>query len=287
MNTFHTEPNIYPQKINLKVTNIQTSLQFYEGVLGFKVLHRTTNEASLTTDGEQVLVHLSQPDGIQKKEPRRTGLYHFAILLPSRNELAKIIRHFIKVNYPLQGASNHDVSEALYLADPDGNGIEIYADRAHKSWEWENDQIVMGTNALDVQSIMSEWDGSEWSGMPKETIMGHIHLHVNNIEAARSFYCDGLGFEVVTSYGNQALFISTGKYHHHLGLNIWNGTMAVAPSTNSAGMAFFTLVFPKEKLEAALVRLRAMNIEVDRNQDGYMVQDPAGNVMKLIAEIER
>lgn len=284
MNTFHAEPNIYAQKIDLKVTDLQTSLKFYQDILGFQVLHQSKHEVSLSVDGNQTLVQLHAPEGLQKKELRRTGLYHFAILLPTRNDLAKIIRHFIKVNYPLQGASDHDVSEALYLADPDGNGIEIYADRPKTSWDWRGEEVVMGTNALDVQSIMSEWDGNEWSGMPKETIMGHIHLHVNNIEEAKTFYCDGLGFEVVTHYGNQALFISTGKYHHHIGLNIWNGTMAVAPSANSVGMAFYTLVFPKNKLEQAVERLQAMNIEVVKQADSYMVSDPAGNNIKLVVE---
>lgn len=284
MNTFHAEPNIYAQKIDLKVTNLQTSLRFYQDILGFQVLHQSKHEVSLSADGNQTLVQLHAPEGLQKKELRRTGLYHFAILLPTRNDLAKIIRHFIKVNYPLQGASDHDVSEALYLADPDGNGIEIYADRPKTSWDWRGEEVVMGTNALDVQSIMSEWDGNEWKGMPNETIMGHIHLHVNNIEEAKTFYCEGLGFEVVTHYGNQALFISTGKYHHHIGLNIWNGTMAVAPSANSVGMAFYTLVFPKNKLEQAVERLQAMNIEVERQADSYMVSDPAGNNIKLVVE---
>lgn len=284
MNTFHAEPNIYAQKIDLKVTNLQTSLRFYQDILGFQVLHQSKHEVSLSADGNQTLVQLHAPEGLQKKELRRTGLYHFAILLPTRNDLAKIIRHFIKVNYPLQGASDHDVSEALYLADPDGNGIEIYADRPKTSWDWKGEEVVMGTNALDVQSIMSEWDGNEWNGMPNETIMGHIHLHVNNIEEAKTFYCEGLGFEVVTHYGNQALFISTGKYHHHIGLNIWNGTMAVAPSANSVGMAFYTLVFPKNKLEQAVERLQTMNIEVERQADSYMVSDPAGNNIKLVVE---
>lgn len=284
MNTFHAEPNIYAQKIDLKVTNLQTSLRFYQDILGFQVLHQSKHEVSLSADGNQTLVQLHAPEGLQKKELRRTGLYHFAILLPTRNDLAKIIRHFIKVNYPLQGASDHDVSEALYLADPDGNGIEIYADRPKTSWDWRGEEVVMGTNALDVQSIMSEWDGNEWNSMPNETIMGHIHLHVNNIEEAKTFYCEGLGFEVVTHYGNQALFISTGKYHHHIGLNIWNGTMAVAPSANSVGMAFYTLVFPKNKLEQAVERLQAMNIEVERQADSYMVSDPAGNNIKLVVE---
>ncbi|MCA1027989.1 VOC family protein [Cytobacillus kochii] len=284
MNTFHAEPNIYAQKIDLKVTNLQTSLRFYQDILGFQVLHQSKHEVSLSADGNQTSVQLHAPEGLQKKELRRTGLYHFAILLPTRNDLAKIIRHFIKVNYPLQGASDHDVSEALYLADPDGNGIEIYADRPKTSWDWRGEEVVMGTNALDVQSIMSEWDGNEWNGMPNETIMGHIHLHVNNIEEAKTFYCEGLGFEVVTHYGNQALFISTGKYHHHIGLNIWNGTMAVAPSANSVGMAFYTLVFPKNKLEQAVERLQAMNIEVERQADSYMVSDPAGNNIKLVVE---
>lgn len=282
---FHQKPNIYANQIELKVEDLQRSLDFYQRIIGFKVIDKTDQRAVLSADGIQPLVTIEQPQDIQRKEPRRTGLYHYAILLPSRADLASMIRHFIKTGYPLQGASDHDVSEALYLSDPDGNGIEIYSDRPSSAWEWRGNEIVMGTNALDVQSIMEEWDGKPWAGLPQGTIMGHIHLHVNSIEKAKEFYCGGLGFEVVTSYGKQALFISTGKYHHHIGLNIWNGTNASPPSDNSVGMSSFTLVLPSEEfLQRTINQLERIGSSIISEDGALVVLDPSGSKIKLIVE---
>ncbi|MDQ0270534.1 VOC family protein [Cytobacillus purgationiresistens] len=283
--SFHAKPNIFVNQVELKVEDLQRSLDFYQNTIGFKVLEKTDRTASLTADGAHPLLTIEQPEDIKAKEPRRTGLYHYALLLPTRAHLAKIIRHFIKTGYPLQGASDHDVSEALYLADPDGNGIEIYTDRPSSKWEWKGKEVVMGTNALDVQSIMDEWDGRPWEGLPAETVMGHIHLHVNNIEEAKHFYRNGLGFDIVNNYGNQALFISTGKYHHHIGLNIWNGIGAPPPSENSAGMQSFTLVFPYQTvLDRIISQLESVGASIAKEDGVQTVQDPSGNKIRLIVE---
>ncbi|TKC14858.1 VOC family protein [Robertmurraya kyonggiensis] len=280
--TFHNEPNVYVNQVQLKVTELERSLTFYKEIIGLKVLSQTEESAILTADGKTPLVTIIEPDNVTPKEPRRTGLYHFALLLPSRADLAACLKHLVESGYPLQGASDHLVSEAIYLGDPDGNGIEIYADRPAEKWEWMNDSIEMGTVALDVEDLFSQWNGEKWQGLPAGTIMGHIHLHVANLHEAEQFYCEGLGFEIVTRYGGQALFISTGRYHHHIGLNTWNGLGAPAPSEKSAGLEHYTLVFPSDdERQKAVERLEKLNISVEVVKKGLHVKDPSGTQIIL------
>jgi catechol 2,3-dioxygenase len=279
---FHREPNVFVSHVHLKVADLQRSIDFYQQVIGFQLLEQTENKASLSADGKTVLVTIEQPENIHPKQQRTTGLYHFAILLPSRSDLAKVIEHFIKIGYPLQGASDHLVSEALYLADPDGNGIEIYADRPSSTWKWNNEEVVMSTERLDIEGILAEGDGKPWAGMPSDTLMGHIHLHVSELHKTEEFYCKGLGFNVVTRYGGQALFISTGRYHHHIGLNTWNGIGAPAPSENSVGLRNFTLVYPNEKARiSAIANLEKIGAVVTKENGQYTTADPSGNQILL------
>lgn len=285
--TFHSTPNVYVNQVHLRVTDLVRSLTFYEEIIGLKVLSQTEKSAILTADGKTPLVTIIEPDGVTTKEPRRTGLYHFALLLPSRSDLAACLKHLVESDYPLQGASDHLVSEAIYLGDPDGNGIEIYADRTSEQWKWMNDSIEMGTVALDVQDLFSQWKGDVWQGLPAGTIMGHIHLHVANLHEAEQFYCEGLGFEIVTRYGGQALFISTGRYHHHIGLNTWNGLGAPAPSEASAGLEHYTLLFPSdEERQKAVERLQKMNANIIVAQDRIQVKDPSGTQIILAVKKE-
>lgn len=280
--TFHSEPNVYVDQVHLKVTELERSLTFYKEIIGLKVLSQTEKSAILTADGKTPLVTIGEPDGVTSKESRRSGLYHFALLLPSRADLAACLKHLVESGYPLQGASDHLVSEAIYLGDPDGNGIEIYADRPAERWQWMNDSIEMDTVALDVEDLFSQWKGGEWQGLPAGTIMGHIHLHVADLREAERFYCEGLGFEIVTRYGGQALFISTGKYHHHIGLNTWNGVGASAPSNTSAGLEHYTIVFPSdEERQKAVERLDKLNVSVEVMENGLQIKDPSGTKIKL------
>lgn len=213
MEGFHQKPNIYVGEVNIKVKNLDNALTFYQNIMGFQVLEKTERKAALTTDGKTTLVTLEQPENVIPKEGRMSGLYHFAILLPSRADLSVFLRHFLGTGYPL-GAADHYVSEALYINDPDGNGIEVYRDRPSKEWTWKNGLVDMATEELDGNSILAESD-AEWNGLPAGTVMGHIHLHVGDLQKAEEFYTKGLGFEVVSHYP-QALFLSTGRYHHHI-----------------------------------------------------------------------
>lgn len=280
---FQRPPHTYVGHTHLLVQDLQRSLTFYQDIIGFRVLEEQANQITLTADGQTALLTIEQPAGVAAKEPRRAGLYHFAILLPTRSDLARALVHLLKSGYPLQGASDHLVSEAIYLADPDGNGIEIYRDRDDHDWKWQGDQVEMATAPLDAEGLLTETEGTAWNGLPKGTVMGHIHLHVANLQEAQTFYCDGLGFDVVAEYGSQALFISTGGYHHHIGLNVWNGIGAPAPSENSVGVKWFQLVFPTEEARsAALKGIEAVGGSVTVEGDTFITSDPSGTHIHLV-----
>lgn len=283
--TYHQKPVIYVGNVTLNVRNLKRSIDFYQNVIGFKVLKEEEKRAKLTADGTTVLLTIEQPEEVLPKQPRTTGLYHFALLLPNRYELSKKLRHFIQLRCPLQGASDHLVSEALYLADPDGNGIEIYADRPSSAWEWVNNEVSMTTVPLDVESLLAEGEGAEWVGLPVGTVMGHIHLHVSDLDQANVFYTQGLGLDVVAHYGSQALFVSSGRYHHHIGLNTWNGVGVPAPPANSVGLVFYTLIFPSEvkRMEAAN-QLKQIGAAVKEENGVTMTTDPSGNRIHLLVK---
>lgn len=237
MDRFHQEPNIYVGEVNIKVKNLENSITFYQNIIGFQILEKSERKAVLNADGKTPLVTLEQPADVIPKQGRMSGLYHFAILLPSRADLGGFLRHIIQTGYPL-GAADHYVSEALYLEDPDGNGIEVYRDRPSSEWTWKNDLVNMATEQLDAEGILAS-SVAEWDGLPPGTIMGHIHLHVGDLEKAKEFYTKGLGFDVV-SYYPQAVFLSSGRYHHHVAINTWQGAGAPTPPKNSVGLKWYT-----------------------------------------------
>lgn len=279
---FHKKPHTYTGEVHLNVMDLDRSSRFYREVIGFDVLEESPGKIVLTADGETPLLIIEQPKNGTVKEARRTGLYHFALLLPTRADLGKAIVHFAQNRIQL-GASDHRVSEALYLSDPDGNGIEIYADRSPDEWKWEKGEVVMSTDPLDADSIVAESAGQPWGGLPVGTVMGHIHLHVADLQETETYY-NALGFEVVSHYP-QALFMSTGKYHHHLGLNTWNGAGAPRPSVGSAGLRSFTLIYPnKVSLDEANAKLKALGAVVESTEDRITTEDPSGN--KIILRIE-
>ncbi|NRD77095.1 VOC family protein [Bacillus sp. BRMEA1] len=279
---FHRKPISFVGNVELKVQNLKRSLAFYQDVIGFKILEESERIAHLTVDGKTTLVSMEQPENVIPKQRRTTGLYHFALLLPTRADLGKILKHFIQIGYPLQGASDHLVSEAIYLADPDGNGIEIYVDRDSSQWDWQNNEVVMSTEPLNVESVLADGQGESWEGLPAGTLMGHIHLHVSELKRTEEFYIKGLGFEVVSRYGTQALFISSGKYHHHIGLNTWNGIGAPKPSENSVGLQSFTLILPSEEARMNIVtNLKNIGAIVTEENGSFASTDPSGNRIYL------
>lgn len=282
MSKFHREPHTFVGQVDLKVGNLERSLTFYQKIIGFQILEQSARKVMLTADGRTPLLSIEQPENVIPKQPRTTGLYHFALLLPNRADLGKILKHFIQVGYPLQGASDHLVSEALYLADPDGNGIEIYVDRPSSTWNWKNGEVVMATEPLDAESLLAEGQGKPWNALPAGTLMGHIHLHVSELQKTEEFYNKGLGFDVVNRYGNQALFISSGRYHHHIGLNTWNGVGAPTPLENSVGLKWFSLVLPNQEARKKVVeQLQKIGAWVKEEHGVFLTKDPSGNHIQL------
>ncbi|WP_342566934.1 VOC family protein [Psychrobacillus sp. FSL K6-4046] len=276
---FHQKPSTYVELVELKVTDLEQSLKFYEEVIGFKVLDRQASKIWLTADGKTALLSIEQPENVVLKQPKTTGLYHFALLLPSREDLGAVLRFFAESGIRI-GAGDHLVSEALYLNDPDGNGIEIYSDRPESDWNWEKDSVAMDTLAIDAQAILAAGANTEWNGLPKGTVMGHIHLQVADIEEAREFY-ELMGFEVVTPYPG-ALFMSTGKYHHHIGLNTWAGAGAQPASENMTGLEAFNIIYPSiEERETAVKNLREQNISVLEENEIFYTKDPSENKIKM------
>ena len=277
---FHEKPNTYVTNVELKVSELQRSLRYYQEVIGFQILQQETYKATLTADGQTALLTIVQPESVEEKVGQTTGLYHLALLLPSRRDLANIISHFHQKNVYF-GASDHHVSEALYLNDPDGNGIEVYADRPEHEWLWHVNQVHMVTEPLHIHSILAEGDG-RWNGLPANTVMGHIHLSVSNLADAEQFYTKGLGFDIVTRYGTQALFISTGRYHHHIGLNTWQSANAPKLGEHQVGLKAVSLRLNDEEQATTMkANLRAIGAPVVEVDGGFQTEDPAGNVVLL------
>ena len=271
--------------VHLTVADLDRSLEFYLEVLGFQVHGRQENKAHLGVGGEDMLV-LAESVGAPPRPRDTTGLYHYAILQPDRVSLARSLRRLVDKDYPLWGASDHLVSEALYLDDPDGNGIEIYRDRPREEWIWRGDQVEMDTRRLDLGGLLREPGAEEpWEGLPAGASIGHVHLHVRDLGEAERFYHGVLGFDVVARYGAQALFVSAGGYHHHVGLNTWAGAGASPPPEGSAGLEFFEIHLPKaEDLEKAAQRLRDTGTDFEERQNALFLRDHSRNGIYITSE---
>ncbi|MCI1857096.1 MAG: VOC family protein [Sporolactobacillus sp.] len=279
--SFHKRPHTYVSQVRLCVLNLERSQDFYVNMLGLRVLEKGERTIAFTANGTDPLITVEQPEGILPRQPHEAGLYHFALLLPSRKDLAAVLAHLLKDGWPLQGGADHAVSEAVYLADPDGNGIELYRDRPPKQWNWENGKVYMPTVGLDEQ-ILHELDGQPWTGLPVQTMIGHIHLQVADLEAAATFYTKGLGFRLVANYGQMADFLSTGGYHHHIGLNIWESKGRPASGENRAGMKRFTIDYPSRQARSeALQRVRTMGTDVTEREGDIFVTDPSNLGIRL------
>lgn len=283
MSGFHEKPNKFINYIVLKVQDINRSKNFYKKIMGFKILKERNTEVTLTVDGFTPLITLIQPEDVIPKLPRKTGLYHFAILLPNRLDLGLFLKNIKDNNYPLIGGSNHGVSEAIYLEDPDDNGIEIYVDTDKLTWDWEANRVNMTNKTLDINGLLDEAKDKNSYGLAPNTIIGHIHLHVSDLIQSERFYKEGLGYDLVSSIPNQALFFSSGGYHHHVAINIWNGKGSSPLAENSAGMKYYSIVFPNvEERQKTIDNLNNLGYEVIEEKDEIFTEDPSGNKIKLI-----
>ncbi|HMQ29122.1 MAG TPA: VOC family protein [Chloroflexaceae bacterium] len=283
MSSFVIDERTAVGPVRLTVADLGRSLSFYEGVLGMRGARQPDGDYALSVGGP-ALLSLEERRGARPKPQRSTGLYHVAILMPTRADLARVIARLAEARYPLTGASDHLVSEALYLDDPDGNGLEIYADRPRAAWPKAGDEVRMTVDPLDIEAILGELDSASgpWAGLPAGTTIGHVHLHVADLRAAEEFYVGVLGFEVMQRFGNSALFVAAGGYHHHLGLNIWAGVGAPPPPADAVGLRHYAVRLPDQAaLDAVLGRVRAAGLPVEEAGAGLFVRDPSQNVVLL------
>lgn len=264
--------------LSLSVGDLARSLTFYTEAIGFEVLQRDDAGAALGAAGMPLLLLAEQP-GARPWPRERTsfaGLYHFAILMPTRADLGRWLRHWLSLGFPSPGQGDHLVSEALYLEDPDGHGIEVYRDRPRDAWPRVNGEIQMASDPVDIRGVIAEGDraGAPWTGLPAGTRIGHIHLQVGDIPQASTFYHDVLGFDIVARMPS-ALFISAGGYHHHIGMNTWHSRGAGPAPAGTASLRFFAVDLPTvEALQAVLMRIEAARLPYTRSGTVIAIRDP-------------
>jgi catechol 2,3-dioxygenase len=271
-------------RVTLQVADLARSLAYYERVLGFRVLERSAGQAILGDQaGERPLIELRERSGANPVPRRgRLGLYHYAILLPDRAHLGRLLRHLVEQG-ERAGMSDHLVSEALYLSDPDGLGIEVYADRPRAGWRLNGQELAMATDPLNVDDLLQAAGAEPWSGMPAGTVIGHIHLYVGDLDQAAAFYHEGLGLDkIVWSYPG-ALFLSAGGYHHHLGTNTWAKGAPPATDADARLLEWEMLVPSHEDASAALSSLAQSGVAVERAADGGTARDPWGTPVRVRA----
>jgi catechol 2,3-dioxygenase len=270
--------------VHLTVADLDRSLDYYRGVIGLEVLVRDGRTASLGAGGTELLVVVEERGATPSFG--HTGLYHFALLVPERRHLARWLAHAIRDRVQLTGLSDHFVSEAIYLNDPDRHGIEIYADRAREHWDGQVG-ARMTTLPLDVEGLLRELDDpmrEPFDGLAAGTVMGHVHLRVAGIPETIAFYRDVLGFGLMASFGAQAAFLSAGGYHHHLGANTWESLAAPPAPPGTAALRRATVVLPSAAERDALAdRVAGGDQPLEDTPDGPLVRDPSGNALVLAA----
>jgi catechol 2,3-dioxygenase len=282
-----------PGRVALSVGDLARAVDFYTTALGLTLLEKNEGEARLGSAGRELLCLYEQKGAQPWPGQGFAGLYHFALLLPSRLGLADALRRLAETQTSLEGASDHGVSEALYLRDPDGHGIELYRDRPRAEWPIVNGALQMVSDPLDLHGILAELEAArpDWQGIQPGVSMGHIHLHTNDLDAALGFYVDTLGFELMQRYGGSALFVAAGGYHHHLGLNVWAGVGVPPPDARLARLLWYELIVPAG-IDRIIARLKSSGYTPEEKEgptwdgkhvgQGGQVQDPAGLSVRLI-----
>ena len=266
--------------VRLKVRDLGAVSAFYQSVLGLRLVVSGDDRITLGSGGTPLLELVGDPK-LAPLDPRQAGLFHTAFLMPARADLARWVAHVVEARVPLQGASDHIVSEALYLADPEGNGIEVYADRPVSDWLGESGEIRMSTDPLDLQDLLRSAEGTEWSGFPEAGSVGHVHLQVGDTADADRFYRDVLGLDIAARYPG-ASFYGSGGYHHQLAGNVWNSRRASTRPEGMAGLeAVEILVRDAMNITAIAARADSAGIASTRNADGLTVRDPWGTAITL------
>lgn len=273
--------------VHLTVSDLERSIDFYRDRIGLRHASREGATARFRAgDAARDLLVLTEVPGA-RRIPGTTGLYHFAILLPTRRDLALALRHLSDVGQRFAGFSDHLVSESLYLADPDGNGIEIYRDRPRSEWPREaNGAFRLDNLPLDRDGLLGEIESGAsragWRELPAETTIGHMHLQVSDLAASEAFYTKVLGLRVTARYGSTATFLAAGGYHHHVGTNTWAGVGAPQPPPNSVGLRHFEILLSStEERDRVVDRIARARREITEGEEGILTRDPSGNAMAL------
>jgi catechol 2,3-dioxygenase len=279
--------------VNLVVSDLDSQIAFHRDILGFQLHWQEDHRVGMGAGSEDLLHFVERNDSIRPR--RTTGLYHTAILVPAKRDLAQLLKRIAETRTPMQGMSDHGTHLALYLPDAEGNGIELAWDRSKDQWpdmatilkEGTPEAMRRLTAPLDVDDLMSELNQNpgDWNGMPTGTQIGHVHLHVADLAATRYFYHGLLGFDItLESEQFGMVFFSAGGYHHHIGANIWNGAGAPPPPANAAGLRFFTIYLPNQKeLTSLLERVRQAGVAAEPVEHGFLLRDPAQNGVLLTA----
>lgn len=272
------------QSIDLRVRDLKSSSNFYSELLGFKEIIYKDNVILLSSNGKYpYLIKLVEDKNANWVMRNTLGLYHVAILLPCRKELARVFLRLFNNKIKFQGFSDHLVSEAIYLSDPDGNGIELYTDKPRDTWKWEYGQVMMETLPLDLSLITNELDDRDvWKGIHHDTKLGHIHLNVSDLDKAEEVYKDVIGFEVTNSIYPGALFLSAGGYHHHIGTNIWFTKNQKLSENYTSGLIRYTISIPdKQYLDSIVFRAKTKNLNVKVEDNNIHLEDHDKNQLTL------
>jgi catechol 2,3-dioxygenase len=283
------DPGTTMGAVRLTVGDRDGVRDFYRDAIGLTELEPENGVVRLGLNGDSatpILELVGDPEA-PPRPSGTSGLFHLAILVPSRADLARALQRVAEAGWRLTGASDHLVSEALYLSDPEGNGIELYRDRPREEWPVRDGAIQMETLPLDLDGVLGELRREDAEApMPAGTRIGHVHLNVGDLTAAEAFYSGALGFDVTVRGYPGALFVSAGGYHHHLGLNTWTGEGAPPPPPGSRGLRQFEIRLPgSDQLAAEEDRLREAGFEPEREGDEVRATDPAGNTVVLTAGI--
>lgn len=272
--TAKSKTSIQTDAVRLNAENPETLADFYQTAIGLKLIKADGDYFALGTPNGKVLVELYKTT--TPLNENTTGMYHLALLLPTFEDLGTVLRHFLINNVPLIGASNHGYSNALYLDDPEGNGIEIYWDRPEDEWDIQDDGTIVGfTEPMDADAALDAARAT-FDGIPDGTIMGHVHLHVNDVEKAAEFYGDVMGLGLKYKFGDQAYFFASGNYHHHLGANIWKQGHLEKPDRLAPGIQTVKWLGSENDISYIEEKLAEQNIGATKNNDVLVFKDPAG-----------
>lgn len=282
MPTFASRTPLHIGMVGLAARDLDLLASFYRDLLGLRELSRSSGTVRLGAS-DVPLIEIEHRPTAKPDDPAQAGLYHTAFLMPTRRDHARWIAHIARNKVPITGASDHGVSEAFYLDDPEGNGIEVYNDRPREHWNWDNGLVTMVTRQLDIEAMLQEIDrdSATYSEAPAGLRIGHVHLRVGSIEKAEEFYRGALGLDLTRRRGG-ATFMSSGGYHHHVGANVWHSDGAGRRDPDRAGLAWFSMeTADNTAYEAAVARLKSANASASATSDGIETADPFGTRVRL------